>query len=135
LHVTYRTVALVAAVAGLFAAASALRSADRETATLRVFDGAGQDHYASLWVVDDPEGFTWIRADEPTERWLSVVERNPEVELRRHGRSRHYTARIFDTPEARAHVRGRFRAKYGWADRWREWRHGRDTIPIRLRSR
>jgi hypothetical protein len=29
----------------------------------------------------------------------------------------------------------RFRAKYGIADRWREWRSGRDTVPVRLETR
>ena len=36
---------------------------------------------------------------------------------------------------ARAHVDPRFREKYGIADRWRAWRDGNDTIPIRLQPR
>jgi hypothetical protein len=132
LHVTHRTLALVVIAAVLAAGWSALRAGEREIAVLRVFDGTGADVFATLWVVDDEAGFAWIRANRPDRRWLTIIERNPKVELRRQGRNRRYVAHVFDTPDARAYVAPRFRAKYGLADRWREWTSGRDTIPVRL---
>jgi hypothetical protein len=63
------------------------------------------------------------------------VQQNPNVQLRRSGRQRTYRAMVFDKPEARAYVDPRFREKYGLADRWRAWRDGSDTIPIRLEPR
>jgi hypothetical protein len=131
-RINRRTFVLAAVALAGFAGWSVIRSSEREIVVLRVFDGQGKDYFASLWVVDDASGFVWIRANRPDERWLSVVAANPKVELRRHGRSRAYLATVYDTPEARAYVADRFRAKYGIADRWREWRSGRDTIPVRL---
>jgi hypothetical protein len=62
------------------------------------------------------------------------VEQHPTVQLRRQGRTLTYAANVFDTPEARRYVNPRFRAKYGLADRWREWKDGSDTIPVRLQK-
>jgi hypothetical protein len=122
------------ALAGI-AGWSSIQFGQKEIAVLRVFDGHGKDYFASLWVVDDDDGFVWIQAHRPEERWLAVVEASPDVTLRRSGRSRTYLATVYDTPEARAHVAPRFRSKYGIADRWREWRSGRDTVPVRLQTR
>ena len=135
MHISHRTFVLAAVALAGFAGWSAIRPGDKEIAVLRVFDGHGKDYFANLWVVDDASGFVWIQADRPDERWLSVVEANPKVQLRRRGRSRKYLATIYDKPETRAYVARRFRAKYGIADRWREWRSGRDTIPVRLEAR
>ena len=135
MHINRRTLVLAAVALAGFAVWSAIRPGGKEIAVLQVFDGRGKDYFASLWVVDDASGFVWIQADRPDERWLSVVEANPNVELRRRGRSRMYLATVYDTPEARAYVAPRFRAKYGIADRWREWRSGRDTVPVRLQIR
>jgi len=129
-QINRRTFVFAAVGLAGFAAWSAIRPA--EMAVLQVFDGRGQDYFASLWVVDDPSGFVWIRADRPDERWLAVVAASPKVELRRRGRTRTYHAVVYDTPKARAYVAPRFRAKYGFSDRLREWRSGRDTIPVRL---
>lgn len=135
MHISYRTFALGVTALGLALGWSALGASDREIAVLRVFDGQGRDLFASLWVVDDEAGFLWIRANRPDRNWLAVVGRNPNIELRRHGRSSRYVATLYDTPDARAYVAPRFREKYGLADRWREWNAGRDTVPIRLESR
>jgi hypothetical protein len=134
-HVNRRTFVLAAVALAGFAGWSAIRPGEKEIAVLRVFDGHGKDYFASLWVVDDASKFVWIQADRPDERWLSVVAANPKVELRRRGRSRTYLATVYDTPEARAYLAPRFRAKYGIADRWRKWRSGRDTVPVRLEIR
>ena len=83
----------------------------------------------------DDAGLSWIQAARPDRRWLSHLQRNPNVELQRDGRSRRYRAMVFDDAEARAYVAPRFREKYGLADRWREWSIGRNTIPVRLESR
>jgi hypothetical protein len=130
-----RTFVLAAVALAGFAGWSAIRPGNREIAVLRVFDGHGKDYFASLWVVDDASGFVWIRADRPDERWLSTVEANPKVELRRRGRSRAYLATVYDRPDTRAYVAPMFRAKYGIADRFREWRSGRDSVPVRLEAR
>jgi len=63
-----------------------------------------------------------------------VVERQPNVQLRRNGRTLAYVAKVFDTPNARHYVNPRFRRKYGLADRWREWKDGPDTVPVRLQE-
>lgn len=135
MRVNRQTLVLAAVVLAGFAGWSAIRPADKEVAVLRVFDGHGKDYFASLWVVDDASGFVWIRADRPDETWLSAVEANPKVELRRRGRSRSYVATVYDRPETRAYVAPMFRAKYGIADRLREWRGLSDTIPVRLEVR
>jgi hypothetical protein len=131
-QINRRTFVLAAVALAGFAGWSAIRPDDKEIAVIRVFDGHGKDYFADLWVVDDASGFVWIRADRPDEKWLSAVESNPQVELRRRGRSRPYLAMIYDRPETRARVDPLFRAKYGLVDRLREWRSGRDTVPVRL---
>jgi hypothetical protein len=130
-----RTFVLAAVALAGFAGWSAIRPAGKEIAVLQVFDGHGRDYFANLWVVDDASRFVWIQANRPDERWLSVVKANPKVELRRRGQSREYLATVYDTPNARAYVAPKFRAKYGILDRWREWSSGRDTIPVRLETR
>ena len=134
MQVTRRTLVLAGVALALGFAWSAIRVGGREVGVLRTFDVHGKDFYTTLWVVDD-DGFVWIRANRPDRKWLAYVQQNPNVELRRGGRQRGYRALIFDKPEARAHVDPRFREKYGLADRWRAWRDGNDTIPIRLQPR
>ncbi len=134
MYLTYRALVLVAVALALGFGWSALRVGSRDVGVLRTFDVQGSDLYTTLWVVDDA-GFVWIRASRPDRKWLLHVEQNPNVELRRSGRQHAYRAKVFDNPEARAYVAPRFREKYGLADRWREWRDGNDTIPIRLQPR
>ena len=134
MHVTRRTLVLAGIALALGLAWSALRLGSRDVGVLRTFDGRGMDLYTTLWVVDDA-GFVWIRANRPDRRWLSHVQQNPNVELRRSARQRAYRAMIFDKPEARAYVDPLFRAKYGLADRWRAWRDASNTVPIRLEPR
>lgn len=117
--------------AALFFGWKNLSRAAQETVVLRTSTVSGQDHYATLWVADD-HPHVWIRAEDRRRRWLGAVQANPNVELRRGMRTRHYRAILFDTPEARAYVDAMFRKKYGFADRVREFFGHRDTLPIRL---
>ncbi len=134
MYVTRNTLAWVGIALALGLGWSAIRSSGREVAVLRTFDVQGQDLFTTLWVIDDAR-LAWIQAARPDRKWLSHLRQNPNVELRRDGRSRRYRAMVFDDAEARAHVAPRFREKYGLADRWREWTNGRDTIPVRLEPR
>lgn len=111
-----------------------LSRAAQETVVLRTSTLNGQDHYATLWVVDD-HPYVWIRAEDRRRRWLGAVQANPNVELRRGTQTRQYQATLFDTPEARAYVDAMFREKYGLADRVRASLVHRDTLPIRLDPR
>jgi hypothetical protein len=133
-HVNRRTLVLAGIALAVGLAWSAIREGGRDVGVLRTFDVQGKDLYTTLWVIDDT-GFVWIRATRPDRKWLLHVQQNPDVQLRRSGRQRAYRAMVFDNPEARAYVDPRFREKYGLADRWREWRNGSDTIPIRLEPR
>ncbi len=134
MHVTPRTFVLACIALGLYVGWSAIRSSWQEVAVLRTFDVQGKDLFTTVWVIDDG-GLAWIQAARRDRRWLSHLRQNPDVELRRDGRSSRYRAMVSDYAEARDHVAPRFREKYGLADRWREWHLGRDTIPVRLESR
>jgi hypothetical protein len=133
-QVTRRTLVLAGIALVLGLAWSALRLGGQDVGVLRTFDVQGKDLYVTLWVIDDAE-FVWIRATRPDRKWLSHLQQNPNVELRRSGRQRAYRAVVFDKPEVRTYVDPRFREKYRLADRWRTWRDGNDTIPIRLEPR
>ena len=134
MQVTRRTLLLAGIALALGLAWSAIRVGGRDVGVLRTFDVQGMDFYTTVWVADDAE-FVWIRANRPDRKWLSYVQQNPDVQLRRFGRQRAYRAVIFEKPEARAYVDARFREKYGLADRLRAWRDGSHTIPIRLEPR
>lgn len=129
-----RTVVYLLIGVALFSGWKNLSRAAQETVVLRTSTVGGQDHYATLWVVDDPPN-VWIRAEDRRRRWLGAVQANPDIELRRGTRTRRYQATLFDTPEARAYVDTMFREKYGFADRVREVLGHRDTLPIRLDPR
>jgi hypothetical protein len=133
-YVTPRTLVLAGIALALGLAWSALRVGSHDVGVLRTFDVRGEDLYTTVWVLDDAE-FVWIRANRPDRKWLSHVQENPNVQLRRSRQQRTYRAMIFDKDQVRAYVDPRFRAKYGLADRWRAWRDGSDTIPIRLQPR
>lgn len=135
MNVTRNTLVVLVVLVAIGAGWHALGAGTREIAVLRTYGATGNDLLTSLWVVDDAEGFIWIRADRPDRKWLPDVERHPKVELRRRGRSKPYVARIFDDDDSRRYVAALFRAKYGWADELREWRDGRETIPVRLQPR
>ncbi len=134
MHLTHRTLVLAGIALVLGFAWFAIRAGGRDVGVLRTFDVQGKDLYTTLWVVDDAE-FVWIRANRPDRKWLFHVQQNPNVQLRRFGRQGTYRAVVFDKPDARTYVAPRFRAKYGLADRWRAWRDGSDTVPIRLEPR
>jgi hypothetical protein len=112
----------------------ALRSLSRgahEIAVLHTSTVENQDHFATVWVVDDGP-YVWIRAEDPARLWLPAVQEDPNVSLRRAGREYAYQATLWDTPEGRAYVDPLFRAKYGFADRVRALFRRAGTIPIRL---
>lgn len=134
MYITHRTLVLAGIAVALALAWSAIHGVGQDVGVLRTFDVQGMDFYTTLWVIDEGE-FVWIRANSPDRKWLSYVRQNPDVQLRRFGRQRAYRAMVFDKPEARAFVGPRFREKYGLADRWREWRYGSDTVPVRLQPR
>lgn len=135
MRLTRRPILALAGIVLLLAAWSAIRSGDRDVAVLRTFDVQGQDYFTTVWLVEDPEGFVWIRAHRPDRAWLSQVRERPQVTLGRAGRSQNYVAKVFDDAATRRYVAPRFREKYGLADRWREWSGDADTVPIRLRAR
>ena len=118
----------------VFFAWKSVSRAAQETVVLHTSTLANQDHFATLWVVED-DGRVWIRAETRQRRWLAAVLAHPEVELRRAGTTRRYEAQPFDDPEAIAAVNALFRAKYGLADRLRELTTDRDPLPIRLDPR
>jgi hypothetical protein len=107
-----------------------IRSA-HEIAVLHTGTVANQDHYATLWVVDD-NGYTWIRAESPRRLWLPAVRQDSNVMLRRRGREISYRATVWDSAEAREHVDPLFRTKYGVAEIARGLLRQGETIPIRL---
>ncbi|MDH5566277.1 MAG: hypothetical protein OEY15_06390 [Myxococcales bacterium] len=131
MYLRSRGFALASIALALFLGWKVLARGAHEVVVLRTETLQGQDHYATLWVVD-AEKFVWIRAESPTRRWLPAVRKNPQVTLRRGGRDLRYRATIWDTPEARAYVDPMFRAKYGLADTARAILTQRETIPIRL---
>jgi hypothetical protein len=106
----------------------------QETVVLHTGTVGHEDHFATLWVVDDGPR-VWIRAENRARRWLGPVRVNPNVELRRAGRTYRYRAVAFDDPDAVAYVDALFRKKYGFADRVREALGARDPLPIRLEPR
>jgi hypothetical protein len=134
LRVGRRTSSLILLLAAAAAAWTMLRPDGFEVAVLRTFSGKS-DSFTSLWVLDDQKnGFVWIRAHQPSRRWLRDLQEHPQVELRRNGLSIRYEARVFDAEAARRTVGSGFRDKYGLADLAREWIQGKDTVPVRLRS-
>lgn len=120
--------------AGLYFGWQSFSRAAQETVVLHTSTLGNEDHFATLWVVDDPPA-VWIRAETRERRWLPAVERNPNVELRRGGQTLRYSATPLDTDEARDYVDAMFREKYGLADRLRALLGPRDTLPIRLDPR
>ncbi len=70
---------------------SAIRSSWREVAVLRTFNVQGKDLFTTVRVIDDA-GLAWIQAARRDRRWFSHLQQNPDVELRRDGRSRRYRA-------------------------------------------
>ena len=112
----------------------AWRTLSRGTAEIAVLHTStveNQDHFASVWVVDDGP-YLWIRAEDPARRWLPAVREEPRVSLRRAGRAHAYRAMLWDTPEGCAYVDPLFRAKYGLAEDVRALFRRSETIPIRL---
>jgi hypothetical protein len=129
-----RTLSYLLLGAALFLGWKNFSQAAQETVVLRTSTLGSQDHFATLWVVDD-HPYVWIRAEDRTRRWLPAVQAHPEVELRRNGQTLRYLATPYDTAEARASVDAMFREKYGFADRLRDLVGRRDTLPIRLEPR
>lgn len=117
--------ALVVAVAGHMA----LIELGREVVTLRTQNPDGTWRETRLWIVDDG-GYAWLHS--AGDEWLARFQRNPIVELERHGEVHRYRATPVPGPHPRIHEL--LRAKYGIADRWVRF-IGPDTdtaIPVRL---
>ena len=130
-----RTLVLVLLLAAGFAAWYLLRPGSFEVVVLRTFTERS-DSFTSLWVLDDEENdFVWLRAHRPDRRWLTQIEAERSVELRREGRTERYVARILDDDVTRRYLAEGFRRKYGLADVVRELTQGRDTVPVRLQRR
>ncbi len=105
-----------------------------ETAVLHIpAEKRSQDTYVTLWFVSDAQSL-WIRAESRKRLWLTLLENNPQVELKRNGRISHYRAYLFDDPGSQAYVDAMFLAKYGPVDRARAFVLRRDAVPIRLES-
>jgi hypothetical protein len=133
MYLSYRAFAFAALFAAVGLGWSAYRSSTSEIVVLRIFDDRGdEDVFATLWVIDDDHGFTWVRAHRRDARWLTALSKEPNVKVRRAGTTQPYIAHIFDTQLARRTVGPVFRDKYGLADRWRTFRNGDDPVPIRL---
>ena len=131
MQIQNRSIGVAAGLLALYVGGSAVGTCGRDVTVLRTFDSNGNDAYSTVWAVDDPP-YLWIRAHRSDRSWLAHLIRYPKIELQRHGISASYRATVFDRPDATDYVNERFRAEYGWADRWREMRDGDHPIPIRL---
>jgi len=129
-----RLLAYLLLACALFVSWKSFAQAAQETVLLHTGTFENEDHFATLWVVED-EGRLWIRAETRQRRWLPAVLARPEVELRRDGQTRRYEALPMDNPDSIAYVNALFREKYGLADRVRELTTDRDPLPIRLDPR
>ena len=99
MQVNRRTLVLAGIALALGLAWSAIRMGGRDVWVLRTFDPQGKDLYTTLWVIDDSE-FVWIRANRRDRKWLSYVQRSPDVTLRRSEHQRAYRAVVFDKEQA-----------------------------------
>lgn len=63
---------------------SMLASESGEVVVLTTKDAAGGPHETRVWIVDDG-GALWLRAGNPTSRWLLAIQRDPTVEVERGG--------------------------------------------------
>lgn len=131
MHISQRSLLLILLGLCCFLGWRALSRGAHEIAVLQTATVGNQDHFATLWVVDDGP-YVWIRAEDSTRRWLPAVREDPNVTLRRRGHEYAFAATVWDTQEGRAYVDPLFRAKYGLADEVRALFKRRETIPIRL---
>jgi hypothetical protein len=122
--------ALLVAVAAL--AWNAVRA--QEVVTLHVLGPGTTHHYARLWVVE-AKPYLWIRAEQPTRKWLEALRANPDVYVWRGEQRYAYRATIREDRESREFVDELFRKKYGFMDELREPLRAKRTIPIQLDSR
>jgi hypothetical protein len=106
----------------------------QEVITLHVLGPGTTNHYAQLWVVE-AKPYLWIRADQPSRKWLEGVRANPDVFVWRGGQRQEYRATIREDRETREYVDGLFREKYGYMDKLREPLRAKHTIPIQLDPR
>jgi hypothetical protein len=86
----------------------------KEVVVLTTTDAAGSPQETRLWVVDDA-GALWLRGS-PGRGWVTRVQANPEVVLKRGDAQTPYTAVPVDTPEQRERIEQRMREKYGTTD-------------------
>jgi hypothetical protein len=95
---------------------------------------SAHEHYAKLFVVDDPP-WVWIRAERPNRLWLASVRENPEVTVLRGDREIAYHAEVWNGEGEHNRIDELFRAKYGLFDRLSAWIWRRDAVPVRLEPR
>jgi len=125
----------VVAVALYFGAVMLASELGGEVVVLHTRGDDGSGHATSLWVVED-EGALWLRAGVPESGWLERLERRPEVELERGGRT--IALRAVPVPQRRDRIHALMRERYGWADVLVASLPGRDpqrSVPVRLEPR
>jgi hypothetical protein len=89
------------------------------------------EHETRVWVAD-ADGALWLEAGSPESAWYRHVLARPRVEIVRDGRAAPYRLTPLPGPEGQRRIRGLFRAKYGWADRWLAWLHdGSRSVLVR----
>lgn len=96
--------------------------------------GSLEDYYTRLWIVDDADNHTWVRAERPDREWLQAVRQNPNVTLWRGGQ-RYLMRAVILNHGANDHVDRLFRAKYGAIDAIAGFLWRRHSVPIRLERR
>lgn len=131
MHLDRRTMLIALLAVTVYYGWGHVSRAAGEVVTLHAPGSGVDDHYARLWIVEDPP-YYWIRAERPSRRWLESIYENPQVTLHRGAQRMRCTAEVREDADALAYVNALFRAKYGLADELRERLGGRDPVPIRL---
>jgi len=111
------TLAAVLVAALAFAAVTWVALEGGEVVVVRTHAGDGAPHRTRTWIAD-ADGATWIEAANPERPFLHDLEREPRLELERHGGVLRCRAAIVPNPTGHAHIRELLAARYGWADRW-----------------
>ncbi len=106
-----------------------------EVVVLKTVDPEGATHETRMWVID-AGGQMWIRAGDPSSRWLARLRTNADVELTRSSETRPFRAVPVETEETLARINGLMETKYGFVHRVNDVMLGYDdAVPIRLDPR
>ena len=108
---------VVAGAAALFGLVTLVALEGREVVVIRTRDAAGKARETRTWIADDA-GLAWIEAANPERGFYRDIQRDPEVELQRHGETRRYRAVPIEGPAGHELIRRLLRERYGLADRW-----------------